>query len=292
LISRLDEVRLEPDAFRLLGSIFAEHAGLSLAPEARPSIERRLRERLAALGLASFDEYYRHLRFHDPGGAELDEALDLVTVNETYFYRQSYQLDAFQADILPTVLAAPQRARELSIWSAGCATGEEAYSIAIAALESGLCDARALRVFGSDISHRCIAAARRGVYGRSSFRVMPAAMRARWFESVPEGAHVSPELRAVCHFGHHNLLDAEGAALVGRIDVIFCRNVLIYLDDAARRRVIDMFYERLVPGGFLLLGHSESLLHVSTAFELCPLRDDLVYRKPLAAARLGARVGR
>ena len=99
------------------------------------------------------------------------------------------------------------------------------------------------------------------------------------------------ELRALCQFGHLNLLDSSRAAVVGRVDVIFCRNVLIYLDEESRRRVIDIFYERLLPGGFLLLGHSESLLNVTTAFELVHLREDLVYRKPAATLRLGLTEG-
>jgi chemotaxis protein methyltransferase CheR len=112
-------------------------------------------------------------------------------------------------------------------------------------------------------------------------------MKRRYFVERHDGVHVADDLRAVCNFGHLNLLDATRALVVGRVDVIFCRNVLIYFDDASRRRVIEMFYDRLVPGGYLLLGHSESLLNVSTAFELVHLREDLVYRKPLSSSRFG-----
>jgi chemotaxis protein methyltransferase CheR len=146
--------------------------------------------------------------------------------------------------------------------------------------ESGLFSGKSVRVFGSDVSRRCIAQARRGVYGPSSFRAMPPELRRRYFDEQRDGAHVVDELRAMCQFGLLNLLDGPRTSVVGRVDVIFCRNVLIYFDDASRRRVIDMFYDRLLPGGYLLLGHSESLLNVSTAFELVHLREDLVYRKP------------
>src|SRR5262249_27522097 len=155
--------------------------------------------------------------------------------------------------------------------SAGCATGEEVYTIAICALEANLRTSCDVRIFGSDISRRCVASARRGVYGPSSFRATPADMRRRYFRARADGAHVVDELRTFCHFGHLNLLDSARAMVVGRVDVIFCRNVLIYFDEVSRRRVIDMFYDRLLPGGFLLLGHSESLLNVSTAFELVHL---------------------
>jgi hypothetical protein len=171
------------------------------------------------------------------------------------------------------------------VWSAGCSTGEEVYSIAILTRESNLFPGRSVRIFGSDISRRCLTAARRGVYGPSAFRAMPTDLRKRYFVDKPDGAHVADDLRSICQFGHLNLLDTARSTVVGRVDVIFCRNVLIYFDDASRRRVIEMFYERLLPGGYLLLGHSESLLNVSTAFELVHLREDLVYRKPLSSTR-------
>jgi chemotaxis protein methyltransferase CheR len=282
----LDEIRLEPDAFLQIRKLFNQHCGLSFGMEARPILERRLRERLGALGCESFSEYYDFLQFNDRAKAELDEAIDLVTVNETYFFREEHQLRAFRNDILPALVAPPARRDTLSVWSAGCSTGEEVYTIAISARESKSLEGRGIRIFGSDISRRCVAAARRGVYGESAFRATPPDMRRRYFVKRPNGNHVIDELRALCHFGYVNLLDAARAAIVGRVDVIFCRNVLIYLDEAARKRVIEMFYERLFPGGFLLLGHSESLLNVSTKFELVHLKDDLVYRKPMSTFRI------
>jgi chemotaxis protein methyltransferase CheR len=283
----LDEIRLEADEFRLLRELFNQHCGLTFGPEARQVLERRLRERVAVLGLQSFGEYYQLLRSPERGRGELEEAVDLVTINETYFFREDYQLRAFRNEILPA-LAMAERSDKISIWSAGCSTGEEVYTIAISTIESQLFPARNIRIFGSDISRRCLALARRGIYGHSSFRTTPEEIQRRYFIERHDGTHVSDEIRSPCHFGHLNLLDTSRAAVVGRVDVIFCRNVLIYFDPTSRRRVIDMFYDRLLPGGYLLLGHSESLLNVSTAFELVHLRDDLVYRKPLSASRYGA----
>lgn len=284
-----DEIRLSPEDFRLLRELFNQHCGLQFAPESRLSVERRLRERVAVLGLRSFHEYHDYLRNHPRGRAELDEALDVVTVNETYFFREDYQLRALKDEIVPKIVEAGGAKTRLSIWSAGCSTGEEVYSIAMVAHEAGLTASREVRIFGTDISRRCIAAARRGVYGPGAFRTLPAEMRRRYFQERADGAHVGDELRAMCQFGHLNLLDADRVAVVGRVDIIFCRNVLIYFDEASRRKVIEkVLYERLWPGGFLLLGHSESLLNVSTAFEMVHLREDLVYRRPAAAVRLGA----
>lgn len=283
-----DEIRLAADEFRLLRDLVNRHCGIVLTIEQRPIIERRLRERLSLHGLQSFSEYYQLLRSPDHGREELDEAIDVVTVNETYFYREEFQLSALQNEIVPILRKPPLNRTELAIWSAGCSTGEEVYSLAMLAAEAGLVGGTDLRIFGSDISRRCIAHARRGVYGPASFRALPAYLRRKYFVERPDGLHVSEELRPWCHFGHLNLLEPAKVSVVGRVDVILCRNVLIYFDDASRRQVIDMFYDRLVPGGFLLLGHSESLLNVSTAFELVHLRDDLVYRKPVSASRIGS----
>ncbi|AKT42403.1 CheR family methyltransferase [Chondromyces crocatus] len=282
-----EEIRLSPEEFRLLREFFNQHCGLQFGPESRLSMERRLRERLAVLGHRSFAEYHQFLRHHPRGRAELDEALDVVTVNETYFFREDYQLRALKSEIVPMLIKAGGARNRLSIWSAGCSTGEEVYSIAMVAHDAGLTASREVRVFGSDISRRCIAVARRGVYGSSSFRAIPPEMRRRYFYDRPDGVHVADEIRAMCQFGRLNLLDGSSARVVSGVDIIFCRNVLIYFDEASRIKVINSFHERLLPGGFLLLGHSESLLNVPTKFELVHLREDLVYRKPAAPVRLG-----
>lgn len=281
-----DDVRIDQDELQLLAGLFNQHFGLVFGPESGSILERRLRERLHALAIPSFAEYYQHLC--SPGGQyELQEAVDLITINETYFFREDYQIYALRDELIPR-LAYDEHREWLSIWSAGCSTGEEAYTIGIAALESQAFAPQNIRIFGSDISRRCVAAARRGVYQASAFRATTPEQRRRYFVDRPDGAHVVSEVRDLCHFGQLNLLDTARAGIVGRVDVIFCRNVLIYFDALSRKRVIDMFYERLLPGGFLLLGHSESLLNVSTAFELVHLRGDLVYRKPLSASRFGA----
>jgi chemotaxis protein methyltransferase CheR len=286
--SRLGEPQLRADEYRLLRDLIAERLGIWFGPESRSSLERRLRERLSVHGLSSFSDYYQLLKYSPLGAEEWDEAGDILTTHETYFFREDYQLRAFKDEILP-MLAAKNR-RRIQVWSAGCSTGEEAYTIAMLILDSGLFDSSwEIRVYGSDLSKKCIAAARRGVYGPASFRATPDEAKEKWFIPAPSESpsgtsgtlySVAPAARALCHFAQMNLLDEERTHLVGRCDVIFCRNVVLYFDAGARRRVIEMFYERLVPGGVLLLGHAESLLNVSTAFELLHLKEDLVYRKP------------
>lgn len=284
-VPRSNYVRLRADEFRLLRDFINERAGLRFDDSAAYLFERRLGERLNQLGFDSFDEYYKHLRFSSPGRSELDQVFELLTTKETYFFRQEYQLNAFKAELLPELARAREKKGRLTIWSAGCSTGEEVYTIAILIQESGMFGDWDVRIIGSDISREAVASARRGVYGESAFRSTSPERRREFFVEGSDGWHVVDHVKSMCHFGQLNLLDGDRSAIVGRTDVVFCRNVLIYFDARSKRHVIDSLYRRLVPGGYLLLGHSESLLNLSTAFQLVHLKDDLVYRKPLAASR-------
>ncbi len=275
-----DEGTLSFEDFRLLRDVVGARMGLSLSPSTRPALERRLRERLAVVNVGSFAAYREYLAFDAGAEAEWDALYDILTTSETYFFREDYQLRAFQEEVLPMLVEQAKPRRRLTIWSAGCSTGEEVYTIAMLIHEANLTPGWDVRVFGSDISKRVITVARRGVYGPSSFRTTPRDKRRSFFIDRADGAHVTERIRAMCHFGQMNLLESDKARLIGRVDAVFCRNVLIYFDPHARRSVINLFHERLYPGGVLLLGHSESLLNVSTAFELLHLKEDLVYRKP------------
>jgi chemotaxis protein methyltransferase CheR len=271
------------EAFRLLRDLIHGHCGIFFDEDTAFLLERRLAGRVAAHALADYDDYVQFLLAAgaEARRAELDEIVDVVTTNETYFFREPQQLAAFREEILPHLAETRPRGRRLSVWSAGCSTGEEPYTIAIELLESGLFAGWDLAVFGSDISRRVLQVARRGVYGRASFRATDPARQRRWFTPVDGGKHqIIDEVRRLVRFGHVNLIDDLTSPILGEVDVVFCRNVLIYFDQSARRRTIDHLYKKLCPKGFLLLGHSESLLSLSTAFELVHMRNDMVYRKP------------
>jgi chemotaxis protein methyltransferase CheR len=276
--------RLKPDEFRLLRDLVNDFCGILLSDTVMMKVERRLGERLADLGMTTFSEYYRYLRYHQDRKQELENAADLLTTNETYFFRERAQLIAFRDEVLPIIkdLATPRRS--LTIWSAGCSTGEEVYTIAMLIKQSKLFENWDVRVFGNDVSRRVLHVARRAVYGETSFRSLPDEYR-QYFVDTSAGRSVVPAIRSMCHFGHFNLLDEPRTAMVGYVDAIMCRNVLIYFDQASRMRLIQTFFRRLRPGGFLMLGHSESLLNVSTSFELAHLLGDLAYRKPLGFHR-------
>ena len=272
--------RMTEEEARLLQEIIHEYCGLSHGLDSTFFLERRLGPRLEALGLASYREYYHYLRY-DPGGErELEDVIERITTHETYLFREEYQLEAFREEILPDLTRRHWHRKRLLVWSAGCSTGEEVYTIAILMRESGLLDDWVLRVVGSDISRQVVSHARRGAYGHNSFRTTEGYFQKKFFREQDGKFYVREDIRAMCSFGQLNLLSTERFDVLGRCDVIFCRNVLMYLSGEARHRIVEAFYDTLNPGGYLLLGHSESLLNVTTRFDLVHLSKDLVYRKP------------
>ncbi len=273
-------VHLSLERFRLIRDMINERYGIYFSDENRFLVESRLGERLVHLGLNSFDDYQHYIKYHPEGKTEIEDSIELVTTNETYFFREDYQLRAFSKDVLPELHSRLKQRKKLMIWSAGCSSGEEAYTLAILLLQSGLFEGWDVRIFGSDISRRVLARARKGVYGSGSFRTTSPKLLDRYFTEYPDGMRVNDDVRALCHFGHLNLLDENRIVFLGSVDVIFCRNVLIYFDKLSRLRAISLLYDRLNPMGYLLLGHTESLLNLSTAFELVHLSEDLVYRRP------------
>lgn len=268
--------------FRLLRDFVNKFCGIYFADDSVYIVERRLRERLRDLGIGDFSEYYRYLQYHPRAERELEAAAEVLTTNETYFFREAYQLRAFTDEILPVVRARSlaRGSKRLDVWSAGCSSGEEVYTIAMLVDATGLFEGWDVRVFGNDISRRVLSKARGATYRSASFRAMIPEYD-KYFIDTDEGKQVHPRIRSMCHFGHLNLMNQRRAAIVGRIDVTFCRNVLIYFDDASRNHVLETIYQRLNRGGYLLLGHSESLLRSSTAFEITQLTTDIVYRRPL-----------
>jgi chemotaxis protein methyltransferase CheR len=281
---------LDLKEFRLLRDFVNQFCGIYFADDSAYIFERRLRERLRELGIDDFAEYYRYLQYHPKAVAELEAAAEVLTTNETYFFREAYQLRAFTEEILPVVRARAlaRGSKRRDVWSAGCSSGEEVYTIAMLVDATGLFDGWDIRVFGNDISRRVLQKARGATYSSASFRAMIPEYN-RYFIDTDEGKQVHPRIRSMCHFGHLNLMNQRRVAIVGRVDVTFCRNVLIYFDHASRRKVLDTIYERLSRGGYLLLGHSESLLQSTTAFEIAQLTTDIVYRRPIPYTELPPR---
>lgn len=270
--------------FELLRELIREHAGILLSQESARTLERRLRDRLDALGLSSFSDYHRYLRFHADGDAELQHLYEAATNSETYFFREDYQLRTFRDEVVPLIAADAPARRRLTCWSLGCSTGEEPYSIAMTLLETPLLEGWTMHVYGSDLSRQRLAAARKGLYGESSFRSTTPQQRAKFFSHEGESYRVNKDVRQMCTFGFVNLMALHERPKYEQPDAVFCRNVLIYFEPEARRTVLDAIWEVLRPGGYLMLGHAESLLHEDTRFVPVHLTQDVVYRKPRTAS--------
>ncbi len=242
-------------------------------------IERRIAERMARRRAATASAY---LDFAVDDDGERQALINAFTINETYFYREEHQLAALSRDILPEITRHRTPGDLVRIWSMPCATGEEAYSIAIWLLENWtLVDAYNIEIVGSDIDTAALARAVEGNFSQRSLARLPEALLNSYFE--PEQhcqRRIIADLRESVRFTQANLIDPASVAPLGRFDVILCRNLLIYFDDDARIAAGETLYDRLNPGGYLCLGHSESMSRISDRFTVTRLADAIVYRRP------------
>lgn len=272
--------KLSTIEFETFSRAVREMCGLSLDVQQRDAVERRLGERLLALGLPSFSAYLQNFAEHPD---EQQFVFDVLTVKETYFFRQDYQFEIFAKEVVPTLARKDGLYKRLTVWSAGCSSGEEAYTLGIVLNESpSLVGARA-QVVGTDLCRSNVELAVRGEYRASSFRASPFERWNRYVDVDEKTYKVREALRRMCHFQQCNLLSPSETRGVGRVDAVFCRNVLIYMDEPSRLRVLSNIFERLLPGGYLFLGHTESLLTLRTPFEPVHLSNDLAYRRPRGA---------
>jgi len=274
---------MSDEEFLLLRDCVYSHCGIFFDSDSKYLLEKRLAKRLTALSLPSFRDYYHYLKYNRKKDQELMDIMDILTTNETYFFRESFQLKAFTDEIIPELIKARLSSgnHALRIWSAGCSTGEEAYTIAM--LLHGIKELRGwkIEIVGTDISQRVLQHARRAVYGKSSFRATDQEYVRRFFVEQEDGLKVCDEIRNLVTISHLNLFDTNRMVMLGKMDLIFCRNVIIYFDLAAKKRVVESYFNSLCEGGFLLLGHSESLMNITTLFTLRHFKNDMIYQKPV-----------
>ncbi|MBL8914383.1 MAG: protein-glutamate O-methyltransferase CheR [Archangium sp.] len=272
---------MSAEELHLLRDIFSRACGFMLREDLKFIAERRLAPRLELLSLRDFTAYARYLRFDARGADELETAIDLLVPHETYFFREPVQLRCFENELMPKILERKERIRSLHVWSAGCSTGEEPYTLSMLLSAMPSFDGWDLDILGTDLSRKALGTARKAEYGPMALRATTPEQQAKYFEKLEGGrVRLLQKYRESVRFGQLNLLDLAAVSVLPRFDVIFCRNVLIYFDQATRRRVVEQFFDRLTDGGHLLLGHSENLLQFSTRFELVQLEGDLVYRRP------------
>lgn len=271
---------LREDELRRLRDYLYRRTGMAFTEEKRYYIERRLRERMTATGSPSFASYFAHLRTDTQD--EIQQFVNAFTVNETYFYREDYQLRCLTNDLLRERVGSAHGGNGIRIWSAACSSGEEPYSIAIWLLENWPhVDEYAIEIVGSDIDTRMLELARAGTFSKRALMRLPPELIGKYFEPLSaECWRIIPQLRDSVAFTPVNLLEPGETRRHGQFDVIFCRNVLIYFDDASRRIAAENLYENLLPGGFICLGHTESMSRISPLFEVRRFADAIVYQRP------------
>ena len=253
--------------FRRICALMRERAGIELGEGKRPLCQTRLIRRLRALGLPDYAAYVRLL--DDPDSPEHDELINALTTNVTAFFREDHHFQMLANDILPAIA---QRGHRVRLWSAGCSTGEEPWSLAMVVREAlGDADGVDIKILATDIDTQVLTHARAGIYGDDQVEPLSRTRLQRFF-SRGTGAHagqwrIADELRSLVTFNRLNLFDPW--PMRGSFDVISCRNVIIYFDVANKTKLVRGFHDKLVPGGHLLLGHSESLPLGANGFTGC-----------------------
>lgn len=277
------QVDLEDEDFHRLRDFIKDYSGIYFSDEQKYIFVSRLTNRLTIRKLNSFRDYYLFLKYDKAREEELSIIVDLLTTNETYFFREILQLKALFEEIIPMIKSEKTYMPKpsLRIWSAGSSTGEEPYTIAMMAKEYGTGNDFNLEIYATDISQRVLSISRKGMYGNASFRVTDERNKKKFFEPSGDKFKIKDEIKNMVRISHMNLMDNTIMNLLSTMDVIICRNVLIYFDLESKKKLIEKFYEKLNGSGWLLLGHAESLINVTSMFKLMQLKNDLVYRKPL-----------
>jgi len=271
---------LTESEFRRLCEFLYRRTGMLFTETKRYYVERRVVDRMQATAADSFEAYFARLR--SGAGAEIERLVNAFTVNETYFYREEHQLECMSKHLLNARLEAGTKG-PIRIWSVPCSSGEEPYSIAIWLLENWpLVDSYDVEIIGSDIDTDALELARRSRYGKRALSRLPPRVRDEYFAREHDGTwSIVAGLRDSVRFTPVNIVSAAETRPHGEFDVIFCRNVLIYFDDASRRLAAANLYENLAPGGCICLGHAESMSRISPLFEPVRFADTIVYRRPL-----------
>jgi chemotaxis protein methyltransferase CheR len=281
-ISLGKELKITDQEFSNLRDFIYAECGIYIADNRKYLLENRLGNRLKKLNLKNFDEYYNLLRFDPAKGAEMKKLFEVITTNETSFYRNPPQLKVFQEEVLPHVLdSCRKKGRRLRLWSAGCSTGEEPYTISIILREMLKAELASwdIRITANDLSERVLESARRGVYNDYTLRTTPEEIVARYFDRDNGQNKIKPDVKRLVSFGQINLKDRMQLRRVERSQIVFCRNVIIYFDDEMKKRVINAFYDNLLPGGYLVIGHSESLHNITRAFKPIHYPGAIIYQK-------------
>ena len=275
-------VPVTQEDIRRLCEFIYRRTGMLFDDSKRYYIDRRLTERIAATDSGSFQSYFATLR--SDADHEIEHLVNAFTVNETYFYREDHQLRCMTSNLLKEITRRKKTGDPIRIWSIPCSTGEEPYSIAMWLMENWIgVDDYNIEIVGSDIDTRALKAAAEGVYGARALMRLSSDIIDRFFERIDgDQVRIDPGLRDFVQFTRANLIDGPDMARYRDFDIVFCRNVLIYFDDASRRIAAESLYDCLRPAGYICLGHSETMSRISPLFRVCRFPEAIVYQRPEA----------
>ncbi|MDD0839792.1 protein-glutamate O-methyltransferase CheR [Curvibacter sp. HBC61] len=266
--------------FQKFREFFYRKTGIQFENTKRYFVDKRLLERMEATDNKLFRNYFTMLRFQ-ASGEELQTLTNLMTVNETYFFREEYQFKCLVDSILPELVSRRRNDKPLRIWVIPSSSGEEPYSIAIYLLERWADINRYdVEIIASDIDTRILESARAGLYGDRAVSHLPEAYRQKYFKRSAAGYQLIDDVRHAVEFSRVNLSDRADTRAFRHFDVVFCRNLLIYFDDVSRKAAAETFFDALNPGGFICLGHSESMSRISSLYRVRKFPEAIVYQKP------------
>ncbi|MBF0559777.1 MAG: protein-glutamate O-methyltransferase CheR [Nitrospirae bacterium] len=271
---------INDEVFKQFRDFIYEKSGIFIPDNKKYFLENRLGRRVQEMNLKGYDDYLYHLKYN-ADQKELQRLFDLITTNETFFFREPQQFDVFKGDLLNTISAENAKAgrRDIKIWSAASSTGEEAYTVSIVLLEKPELSGFKKEILASDISESVLSSARAGVYGSYAIRNIPPAYLSKYFSNTEQQYSVSNTVKSMVKFSKVNLIEERDVRVMRGIDVIFCRNVLIYFDDKAKQKVVSHLYDALRPGGYLFVGTSESLHNLTRAFRPVVINKVIIYQK-------------
>lgn len=278
------EITISEDDFRKFQEYFYRKTGIQFDDTKRYFVDKRLVERIEATGNENFRNYFMMLRFQS-SGQELQELVNVMTVNETYFFREEYQFECLVNSILPDVVRNKLDRKPIRIWVMPSSSGEEAYSIAMCLLErwDGI-HSWDIEIVSSDIDTNILSKAKQGKYSARSVQQVPRDYLAKYFHQVDNEFQINDDLRSSVEFTRANLMNPADVRAYRDFDVIFCRNLLIYFDDRSRRQAAETFFDAMKPGGYICLGHSESMSRISSIFKIRKFPQAIVYQKPVEAS--------
>lgn len=286
LTTNAESKEMTREEFEMMRDFIHEKSGIFFAENKQYLLKNRLEKRMATLGIKTYRDYFYHIKY-DNSLKEFNQLLNIVTTNETSFFRNEPQLKSFSDEVLPQFIKEKTGSvKPLRIWSAGCSTGEEPYTLAMMVTERlGSLSGWNVEIYANDISENVLQKARKGEYSGLTLRNVKPNVLERFFTREDNDVYrVKPEIKSLVRFSQINLNDPRQLARYSNVDVIYCRNVMIYFSDEVKRQIVRGFYNSLRPGGYFYIGHSETLHGISKAFKLVYLKNALVYRKEGASS--------